>query len=152
MGTLLVESANDKKYRYLKKLLINSMTQGHNRYPNSKASKYTMLCKYVPDLTNNKNNSTTTRNSPVSGVSLYQRATLVDGPQVSVTNCITEDIFTCWKCGLCGHRSLLCPKSDNKCFQGMQFVFTQVTLPHFTDTAFLNRDALYLGLDYCIWN
>ena len=34
MGTLLVESARDKKYGYLKRLLINSVAQGQNCYPN----------------------------------------------------------------------------------------------------------------------
>ena len=55
MGTLLIESENDKKYGDLKILFINIMTQGHSRYPNIKAAAYTMLCKYIPGLTKNKN-------------------------------------------------------------------------------------------------
>ena len=59
METLLIDSAIDEKYGYLKRFLINGITQGHNRYPNSKAAKYNMLCNNPPERTNNNNESTT---------------------------------------------------------------------------------------------
>ena len=55
METLLIDSAIDEKYGYLKRFLINGITQGHNRYPNSKAAKYIMLCNNPPERTNNNN-------------------------------------------------------------------------------------------------
>ena len=55
MGTLLIESENDKKYGDLNRLLINSMIQEQKRYPNIKASTYIMLCKYILERINNKN-------------------------------------------------------------------------------------------------
>ena len=108
------------------------MTQGGNRYPNSKAPSYTMFFKYVHDRINNKNESTTMRDRPVAGVSLYQQVTPVNCPPVAGTNFITEDMITCCKCGRRGNRSLLCPKSNGKSFQGMQFIFTQGLHPPFS--------------------
>ena len=55
MGNLLMEATSDKKYGVLKRLLMNSITQGQNSYPNSKAASYTMLCNYVPKFTKEKN-------------------------------------------------------------------------------------------------
>ena len=55
MGTLLINSENDKKYGDLKRLIINIITQGHNNYPNIKDATYTILWKYVPERTENKN-------------------------------------------------------------------------------------------------
>ena len=125
MGTLLIESAIGKNYGNLKRSLINSMTQKRNRYHNSKADAYTILCRYIPKNIKNKNESTTIGNRPATGVPICQRATTTDGPLVEVTNGITEDMITCCKYGRHGHRSLLFPKSNNKGFQGMQLMFTQ---------------------------
>ena len=95
------------------------MTQVHNRYPNIKAASYTMFCKYVPESTDNKNESTTMCNRTATGVSFYQRSIPVNGTPVSGTNVISEDMISCWKCGCRGHISPFCPKYDDKGFQGM---------------------------------
>ena len=87
----------------LKRLLINSMNQRHNCYPNSKADVYTMFCKYVPEIINNNNNLMTMYDSHVMGVSLYQRATPIYGYPVAGENGITKDMITFCKCGCCGH-------------------------------------------------
>ena len=115
--TLLIDSESDNKYEDLQRSIINSMTQGHNRYPNIKVAAYTMLCKYVTEHIDNKNNSTTIHGRPATGVSFYQRDTPIDGPPVAGTNDITEDMITCWKCGHRGHRYPLCPKSDDTFFK-----------------------------------
>ena len=70
VGGLIINSACDKKYGGLKRLLIHSMNQGQNRYPNSKAATYTMLCKYLPECTKNKNESMAMCYRPATGVSL----------------------------------------------------------------------------------
>ena len=54
-GTLLINTASDNKYVDMKRSLINITTQGHNSYPISKASIYTMLYKHVPVRIKNKN-------------------------------------------------------------------------------------------------
>ena len=107
------------------------MTLGHKHYPNGKAASYTILCKYIPKCTKKNNESTTMRKMPVTGVSFYQRATPFNGPPVAGKNYSTEDIITFWKCRHRGHRSPLCPKFDDKGFQGMQFMFTQGMHPLF---------------------
>ena len=66
---LLIYSARDNKYGDLQRYLIKSITQGHNRYPSSKAAVYTMLCKYIPEHIKNKNESTTMRGRLATGVS-----------------------------------------------------------------------------------
>ena len=68
MGTPLINSASDKKYGELKRLLINSMTQGNNRYLNSKAAEYTMFCEHFHERIKNKNESTTMRDRSNTGV------------------------------------------------------------------------------------
>ena len=83
MGTLIIESSKENKYRDLKKSLINRMTQGHNHYPTRKAAAYAILCKYVTERPKSKNELTETGDRPVTGVSFYRRATPVDGPPVS---------------------------------------------------------------------
>ena len=47
METLLINPENIKKYGDLRSSLINSITQGKNFEPTSKAVVYTMLFKYV---------------------------------------------------------------------------------------------------------
>ena len=48
MGNLLIKSENNNKYGYMKRYIITSMTQGHNHYPNRKASTYTSTSLNVP--------------------------------------------------------------------------------------------------------
>ena len=88
-----------------------------------------MLCKYAPECTKSKNDSTAMCDRPATSVSFYQCATPINGPPVAGKNGITYNMITCLKYGPCGHRSPLCPKDGDKGFQGMQFLFTQYMPP-----------------------
>ena len=94
-GTLLIKSENDNKYGGLKRLIIKSINQGHNRFPSIKAAAYNIFWKYVPELTKNENKSRAMRDRTATGVSFYQRATPVDVTQVTVKNGINGDMITC---------------------------------------------------------
>ena len=131
IDTLLIDSESDNKYGDLPRSIINSVTQGQNRYPNIKVAAYTLLCKYIPEHIDNKNKSTTMHGRPATGVSFYRRGTPNDEPPVAGTNDVTEYMITCWKCRRRGHRYPLCPKSNDTFFQGMQLMFTQVMYPPF---------------------
>ena len=107
MGDLLIESSINNKYGELNEYLINIMTLGHNCYPKSKASAYTMFCKYVPERIKNKNESMNMCDRPATGVSFHQRVTPIDGPPISGTIFTTEDMINCYKYGRGGHISPL---------------------------------------------
>ena len=92
MDTLIIELARDNTCGNLKRLLIKSMNQGYNCYPNIKAAAYTMLWKYSPERINNKNDSTTMRSRPATGVSFYQQDTPIYRLPER-TNWITEDMI-----------------------------------------------------------
>ena len=72
-----------KSHGYLKRFLVNIMTQGHNHYPNIKAYAYTRFCNYFHECIKNKKESTTMRNRPTMGVLFYQRASPIYGPPVA---------------------------------------------------------------------
>ena len=55
MGILLIKLASDKEYGDMKRSIIKNMTQGNKCHLNRKTITYTMLCKYIPELINNKN-------------------------------------------------------------------------------------------------
>ena len=71
MGALLIESENNKNYEGLKRLIINSTTQGNNGYPTGKASTYKMLYKYIPERPNINNKLTEMRDRLITDVSFY---------------------------------------------------------------------------------
>ena len=139
LGAMMIEASNDKKYAELKRSLHNSMSEGHNRYPEDRQRARTMLSKYKPaSVTNNRRIDRNGRNGPVDeetsnlgGVSFYQRAATVEGPPIAGTNGHTEESITCWTCGRKGHRSPVCPTADTnnengaQGMQGMQFLFSQ---------------------------
>ena len=132
-GTLLIESENENNYVDLNRSLINSITQGRNRYPVIKYATYTPLCSYATKRLKNENKSTETCYRQNTGISLYQRANKVDGTQISGGNIIIEEMITFWYYGLCRHIPLLCTKSNTKGFQGMQFIFTKYIQPSFIE-------------------
>ena len=45
LGAMMIEASNDKKYAELKRSLHNSMSEGHNRYPEDRQRARTMLSK-----------------------------------------------------------------------------------------------------------
>ena len=114
MVTLIIKSANNNKYGDLKRLLINITTHGQNCYPTSKADTYTMLCKFFPKITKNKNESTATCDRPYTGVSFYQRTTPVDGQPVERTNVTIEEMINFWQYVHRGHISPLHPNANTK--------------------------------------
>ena len=76
---MTIEASNDKKYAELKRSLHNSMSEGHNHYPEDRQHAHTMLSKYKPASGNNRRYDRNNRNGPLDketsnlgGVSFYQ--------------------------------------------------------------------------------